>query len=177
MEALKTLKNMSIRQMLLQSLNFLLVLSSAFMFWKGLGLYHNTESPIVVVLSGSMEPAFYKGDILFLSNPKQVPIEIGDITVFKVEGRDIPIVHRVIRVHREAETNKQYLLTKGDNNEIHDRGLYNPGQMWVDKDDVVGRVKGYVPYVGMVTILLNEYPQVKFAVLGLMGIMIILSKE
>jgi len=45
-----------------------------------------------------MEPAFARGDILFLSNPKK-PIEIGEICVFKIPGRDIPIVHRVIDRH------------------------------------------------------------------------------
>jgi signal peptidase len=33
---------------------------------------------------GSMEPAFYRGDILFLTNPSHTPYEIGDITVYKV---------------------------------------------------------------------------------------------
>lgn len=31
-----------------------------------------------------MEPAFYRGDILFLTNPTHVPYEVGDITVYKV---------------------------------------------------------------------------------------------
>lgn len=31
-----------------------------------------------------MEPAFYRGDILFLWNPPNVPYEVGDITVYKV---------------------------------------------------------------------------------------------
>ena len=43
--------------MLLQALNFVSVVATALMLWKGLSLYTNTESPIVVVLSGSMEPA------------------------------------------------------------------------------------------------------------------------
>ncbi|KAJ1973919.1 Signal peptidase complex catalytic subunit [Dimargaris cristalligena] len=176
MEILQTIRSFSIRQMLLQTLNFMMVLSTAFMFWKGLGLYHNTESPIVVVLSGSMEPAFYKNDILFLANPK-TPIDIGEIVVFKVEGKEIPIVHRVLRVHTDAETGSQRFLTKGDNNKVDDRGLYNPGQLWVDRKDVVGRVRGYVSYIGMITIVLNENPQIKYAVLGLMGLMILLSKE
>ena len=30
------------------------------------------ESPIVVVLSGSMEPAFYRGDLLFLYHDREV---------------------------------------------------------------------------------------------------------
>ena len=36
--------------MLLQVLNFVSVLASGLMIWKGLGLITNTESPIVVVL-------------------------------------------------------------------------------------------------------------------------------
>jgi hypothetical protein len=37
-------------QIALQVLNFLSVVSSAFMIWKGLGLLTNCESPLVVVL-------------------------------------------------------------------------------------------------------------------------------
>ena len=33
-------------------------------------------------------------------------------------------------------------LTKGDNNSVDDRGLYAPGQLWLDKKDVVGRARG-----------------------------------
>lgn len=47
-----------------------------------------------------MEPAFYRGDILFLTNPSHVPYEVGDITVYKVyvessfgrKGLDRPLV-------------------------------------------------------------------------------------
>jgi hypothetical protein len=31
-----------------------------------------------------MEPAFYRGDILFLTNPPNAIYDIGDITVYKV---------------------------------------------------------------------------------------------
>lgn len=31
-----------------------------------------------------MEPAFYRGDILFLTNPPNTPYEVGDITVYKM---------------------------------------------------------------------------------------------
>jgi hypothetical protein len=49
--------------------------------------------------SGSMEPAFYRGDILFLTNPATERFAVGDITVYKIPGADIPIVHRVIEAH------------------------------------------------------------------------------
>ena len=46
--------------------------------------FPGSESPIVVVLSGSMEPAFHRGDLLFLTNYEQEDIRVGEIVVFKV---------------------------------------------------------------------------------------------
>lgn len=48
-----------------------------------------------------MEPAFHRGDLLFLTNYKEDPIRVGDIVVFKIKGRDIPIVHRVLKLHEK----------------------------------------------------------------------------
>ena len=84
------------RQTLQQILNFALVLSTAFMMWKSLSVIADSPSPIVVVLSGSMEPAFQRGDLLFLWN-RGVKAEVGEIVVYNVKDKDIPIVHRVVR--------------------------------------------------------------------------------
>jgi signal peptidase I len=46
-----------------------------------------------------MEPAFYRGDLLFLTNPIHTKYETGDITVYKIPGQQIPIVHRVLEAH------------------------------------------------------------------------------
>lgn len=88
-------------QFLYQVLSFGMIVSSALMIWKGLMVVTGSESPIVVVLSGSMEPAFHRGDLLFLTNYQEEPIRVGEIVVFKVEGRDIPIVHRVLKLHEK----------------------------------------------------------------------------
>ncbi|KAK5966492.1 Signal peptidase complex catalytic subunit SEC11 [Trichostrongylus colubriformis] len=170
------LRRMNVRQLIYQGLNFAMVVSSALMIWKGLMVITGSESPIVVVLSGSMEPAFFRGDLLLLTNDHSDPIRAGDITVFKIDGRDIPIVHRVIKVHEKTSSDTKF-LTKGDNNQVDDRGLYAPGQMWLHRDDVVGRTKGMLPYVGMVTILMNDYPKLKYAVLGLLGLFVIIHRE
>jgi len=119
---MRELANMSKRQLLYQILNFGMIVSSALMIWKGLMVMTGSESPIVVVLSGSMEPAFHRGDLLFLTNYREDPVRVGDIVVFKVEGRDIPIVHRVLKLH-EKEDESIKILTKGDNNSVDDRGL------------------------------------------------------
>jgi len=164
------------RQLLYQILNFGMIVSTALMIWKGLIVMTNSESPIVVVLSGSMEPAFYRGDLLFLTNHRDEPIRVGDIVVFKIEGREIPIVHRVLNLH-EKEDGSIKVLTKGDNNRDHDRGLYAPGQLWLQHKDIVGRAKGYVPYVGYVTIVMNDYPKLKYAVLGCLGLFVLAHRE
>jgi signal peptidase len=84
-----------------------------------------------------MEPAFQRGDILFLTNYDD-PIRVGEIVVFKIKDRDIPIVHRVLKVHENADGEIE-LLTKGDNNRVDDRGLYAPGQNWLKREDILGK--------------------------------------
>ena len=86
------------RQAAAQVLNFALILSTAFMMWKGLSVIADSPSPIVVVLSGSMEPAFQRGDLLFLWNRNLLEeTKVGEIVVYNVKGKDIPIVHRLVR--------------------------------------------------------------------------------
>ena len=124
-----------------------------------------------------MEPLFARGDLLFLSLPREDRLEIGDIPVFKLRGRDIPIVHRALVIHDDKASKKQYILTKGDNNQIDDRGLYNPGQLWVHKEDLMGVVCGYMPYVGMMTIWMNDYPMLKVLLLAGMGLFVLMNRE
>ncbi|XP_077996613.1 signal peptidase complex catalytic subunit SEC11A-like [Glandiceps talaboti] len=173
---LDDVRRMNKRQLYYQFLNFGMIVSSALMIWKGLMVMTGSESPIVVVLSGSMEPAFFRGDLLFLTNYQEEPIRVGEIVVFKIEGREIPIVHRVIKLH-EKETGEVKFLTKGDNNQVDDRGLYAPGQLWLQRKDVVGRARGFVPYVGMVTILMNDYPKFKYLILACLGIFVLIHRE
>uniref|UniRef100_A0A023FB37 Signal peptidase complex catalytic subunit SEC11 n=2 Tax=Triatoma infestans TaxID=30076 RepID=A0A023FB37_TRIIF len=180
--ALDELRRMNKRQVLsrkhflYQCLSFGMIVSSALMIWKGLMVVTGSESPIVVVLSGSMEPAFHRGDLLFLTNFQDDPVRVGEIVVFKVEGRDIPIVHRVLKLHEKRNGTVKF-LTKGDNNSVDDRGLYAPGQYWLTKKDVVGRARGFLPYVGMVTIYMNEYPKFKYAVLACLGLYVLVHRE
>ncbi|EOD47473.1 Microsomal signal peptidase [Neofusicoccum parvum] len=170
------LAGMQPRQIALQVLNFALVLSTAFMLWKGLSVITDSQSPIVVVLSGSMEPAFQRGDLLFLWN-RAKETKIGEVVVYSVKGKDIPIVHRVVR-RFGGGANPLRLLTKGDNNVADDTELYARGQAFLDRQrDVIGSVFAYIPFVGYVTILLSEYPWLKTVMLGLMGLTVVLQRE
>ena len=159
-----------------------MIVCTAFTMWKALALFTESPSPVVVVLSGSMEPIFHRGDLLVLSNRKK-HVDIGDVVVYNVKGRDIPIVHRVIKQHttkdtKETGVEKQYLLTKGDNNPTDDLELYARGQIHLDREEeIIGLVEGFMPYVGMVTIWMNEIKWIKYSVIGGLGLLAILQRE
>ncbi|XP_015933360.1 uncharacterized protein LOC107459646 isoform X1 [Arachis duranensis] len=160
-----------IRQQLMKAITLGMIVGSALIIWKALVCMSGTESPVVVVLSGSMEPAFKRGDILFLYMSKD-PIRAGDILVFNVDGRDIPIVHRVIQVHERQDSGEVDILTKGDSNEDDDRVLYAQGQLWLQRHHIMGRAIGSLPYAGWVTIILTEKPIIKYVLIGALGLLI-----
>ncbi|KAH9260582.1 hypothetical protein BASA81_001049 [Batrachochytrium salamandrivorans] len=147
--------------------------------WRAVVLVTNCSAPMVVVLSGSMEPAFYRGDILLLNNSPKDPISPGEIIVFRIDGRDIPIVHRMMQVHRPFNNSQgtELFLTKGDNNNGHDRPLYAPGQLWLLRREIMGRARFFIPYVGMITVKVNEYPTLKLVVIVIMLSLTLYTKE
>jgi signal peptidase I len=64
--------------------------------WKFLCYATNSSSPVLVVISGSMEPTYHRGDILFLWNNTET-VEIGEVAACWFEGYPLPMVHRVIQ--------------------------------------------------------------------------------
>ncbi|WPT16783.1 Signal peptidase complex catalytic subunit SEC11C [Picochlorum sp. SENEW3] len=172
------IRNQPKRQMVQQAISLAMIITSALMIWKGLIVITKSESPIVVVLSGSMEPGFARGDILFLNQPRGA-VHTGDIVVYNTNHRDIPIVHRIIKVHHHSldNTTDADILTKGDNNYGDDVSLYPRGMSWLNKTHVMGRVVGFLPYVGRATIIMNDYPIVKYALIAILGVVVMTSKE
>ena len=55
-----------------------------------------TPTPMAAVLSGSMEPQLQRGDLLLGTGPAD--LSPGDIVIFSVPGREVPIVHRIVDV-------------------------------------------------------------------------------
>ncbi|MBY8991530.1 MAG: signal peptidase I [Candidatus Lokiarchaeota archaeon] len=135
-----------------------LAFSGAFLIYYIMQIALNTDSPMVVVVSGSMEPKLHRGDLLFLKgkdaeNIKNGTIEgkEGDIIVFDARGLWItapsdPIVHRVVD---KKYDNGWFFLTKGDANT-------SPDAEWVPEPRILGVVVGRIPYIGWVKIALTD---------------------
>lgn len=131
----------------------------SFLVYFILQVSFNTESPIVVVISGSMEPTIHKGDLLFVMGTDAEDIkngtaidQDGDVIVFDARGLWIgapqePIVHRVIDKYNISDT--WYFRTKGDANSVQDAAP-------VPESRVIGVVVGWIPSIGWVKIFLTE---------------------
>lgn len=172
-----SVQGLNYRQWMYQVLNLVLTMTSVMMVWMVLKVMTWCHSPLVVVISGSMEPTFHRGDLLFMTNFQDEPIVVGDVVGFTVERHDIPIVHRVVRLHQDVNGTVKF-VTKGDNNDGTDeQGLYSCDQKWLTKKDVVGKVRGSIPSMGMFTLFVNDYPQLKYALLGMFGTHILMHRE
>ncbi len=68
-------------------------------------------------------------------------------------------------------------MTKGDNNNVDDRGLYGRNVYYIKEHQIIGKVAGIVPWAGYFTIILNDYPLAKFLMLGGMLLTVMLSKD
>lgn len=122
----------------------------------------NCPSAVVVVISGSMEPGYSRGDILLLHHRFDLsPVRVSDVVVFDLPDRRIPVVHRVMALHRRARDNKLLILTKGDNNMLDDTSLYGTAGEWIEEDRIIGKSYAYVPRLGYLTILLSETPALR----------------
>jgi len=87
-----------------------------------------------------------KGDIIILKRyGKNETVNTGDIIVFKSD--DVKIVHRVIEKKTMGEQTRYY--TKGDANQKQDDGYRT-------MKDVIGKVKFRIPYIGYLTLFVNN---------------------
>lgn len=98
----------------------------------------------LVIGSGSMSGTINKGDVIIYETLDD-KVEVGDIIVFKSE--DVRIIHRVIRERNSNDGTVYY--TKGDANQNEDEGYRM-------KQDIIGKVKFRIPYIGQLTVFINE---------------------
>ena len=91
------------------------------------------------IISESMEPTFYKDDLVVVKKSSEKELKVGDIITFKQEDRIIS--HRIDRITKDKGEIK--FITKGDNNEVRDKEL-------VEIQDVYGKVLFSIKKVGKI---------------------------
>ncbi|WP_286312314.1 signal peptidase I [Romboutsia ilealis] len=110
------------------------------------------------VLSGSMEPRFYPGDIVITKHKNKTDIKVNDIVTYR-DNDGVIITHRIIE-----ETPEGY-ITKGDNNNVEDAEV-------LTKENIIGEVKFSIPKIGYVMDFLSK-PMVIAAEMILLAVFIL----
>ena len=112
-----------------------------------------------VVVSGSMEPSFYRGDIVATLNTNtygiqefnpETDVNVNDVVVYNATWYKEPVIHRVIDV--QMINGSKYFTIKGDNNDKEDPYLVRPSQIR-SKVITVGDNLLVIPKIGYVTLL------------------------
>lgn len=117
------------------------------------GAYVFVSAPVVagyhpvIVLSGSMEPAFPVGSVLYYKHRDFPAIKTGDAITFVAGDNQAFVTHRVYKINQISET----FVTKGDANQT-------PDPQTVSYKNVSGVVAPYkLPYMGYYVGYLNSH--------------------
>lgn len=103
---------------------------------------------VFVVQSGSMEPEYHVGSLVYVKEADAGTLDVGDVITFQLSG-DTLGTHRIIEV--VYEDGEPAFRTKGDANDHEDNGLVTPAE-------IVGEVKFSIPYLGYLVVYIQGSP-------------------
>ncbi len=106
-----------------------------------------------IIQSGSMEPEYKVGGLVYVNEVDPNTLHIGDVITFRI-GEDTLGTHRIIEVLEE--NGAPAFRTKGDANEFEDNALVTP-------ETLVGKVRFTVPELGFFVAYIQEPPGSYFA--------------
>ncbi|WP_318249312.1 signal peptidase I [Geoglobus acetivorans] len=121
----------------------------------------------LIVLSGSMVPVIYPGDIVLVFEKNPEELSVGDIITFRSpDGREnVLITHRIINITKEDDGSLVF-RTKGD-------AVEEPDPFTVHEDDIVGSPGILIPMLGY----LHEKREITYFGLILIPSAIIMAQE
>ena len=116
------------------------------------------------VLSGSMEPAYHVGSVIYVRNIAADDLRKGDTVTFYISGGTIA-THRIVEVIGEGTTELSF-RTKGDANEVTD-GI-------IPASAIIGKAEFSIPYLGYVSTFLQN-PLGIICVIGICVVLFVIS--
>lgn len=99
------------------------------------------------IISGSMEPTYSPGDLIYVKEVDPTTVKVGDPITFVLNEDLVVATHRVVRIDAE----KQHFYTKGDANETEDAAP-------VHFKNLVGVPKFSIPWLGYVSDFIQNPP-------------------
>lgn len=114
---------------------------------------------VYTVLSGSMEPTYHTGSVIYVKDVDYTELEAGDVITFMLD-EDTVATHRIVEVvPDEEDASVLRYRTKGDANAAEDGGL-------VHYKNVIGSPVFSIPYLGFVANFIQNPPGTYVAISG-----------
>ena len=114
---------------------------------------------VFTVLSGSMEPAYHTGSVIYVKDVDPGELEAGDVITFML-NEDTVATHRIVGVvPDENDPSVIRYRTKGDANDAEDGSL-------VHYKNVIGSPVFTIPYLGYVANYIQNPPGTYIAISG-----------
>ena len=107
------------------------------------------------VISGSMEPTYNVGDLIYVKEVNPYDIEVGTPITFVLNENLVVATHRVV----EVDTENQHFYTKGDANDTADSSP-------VHFNNVIGVPQFSIPLLGYVSDFIQNPPGMYITVGG-----------
>lgn len=115
------------------------------------------------VISGSMEPTYNVGDLIYVKEVNPYDIEVGTPITFVLNENLVVATHRVV----EVDTENQHFYTKGDANDTEDASP-------VHFNNVIGVPQFSIPLLGYVSDFIQNPPGMYITVgVGMVLILIV----
>lgn len=104
-----------------------------------------------VVLSGSMEPTYHVGSLVYVQKVDYMELKAGDPITYMLD-QDTVVTHRIIEVLvDEEDPNVRRYFTQGDANDI-------PDGTSVHYKNIIGKPLFSIPYLGYVSNYIQKPP-------------------
>ena len=104
---------------------------------------------VFTVVSGSMEPVYHVGDLLYVRPTDPADLQPGDVITFVMNEQLVVGTHRVVEVEDTGE--RLYFYTKGDANAAMDAAP-------VAQENVLGTPVFSIPLLGYVAAFVQQPP-------------------
>lgn len=110
-----------------------------------------TGLQIYTVISGSMEPTYHVGSLIYVKKVDPSTLKVKDPITFELSDKTIA-THRIVEiVTDETNPNVYKFRTKGDANKDVDANLIEPNK-------VLGKAIFTIPYLGYLATYIQSYP-------------------
>jgi len=152
------------KKLLMNILVVAIVIFTFVLSYIGMRIYLATDSPLIVIASGSMSPALEVGDMVIVQGVPPSSIKVGDIIVFD-SPENVRTIHRVIEIQALPNGTLQF-KTKGDANKIEDPYM-------TPEQNVHGRVLFKIPWLGWFVLI----PMIPFTIAIILIIIILMWPE